>query len=131
MSEGDRTLGVRATTPAATSVRTACAPADLAWLLAAPCALVVLAAIVLLGPPLGDLLFPPTSIAFWPTAYVTLAIRPEPAEQARFLLALAGPCCCRRSSCSSAAARAAAPRDHRACSRRPARSLLAAFSLAR
>ena len=51
----------------------------------------LVAAIVLLGPPLGELLFPTPNIAFWPTATPTLAIRPEPTEQARFLIALAGP----------------------------------------
>lgn len=91
MSKGDRTLGVRAAAPAATFARTASAPADLAWLLAAPCALLLLGAIVLLGPPLGSLLFPPPTIEFWPAAYVTLAIRPEPTEQARFVIALGGP----------------------------------------
>ncbi|HMJ02947.1 MAG TPA: hypothetical protein VK506_08390 [Conexibacter sp.] len=82
MSKGDRTLGVRATAPAATLARTVCAPTDLAWLLAVPCALVVLAAMLVLGPPLGRLLFPPQSIEFWDTGLGTLAVRPEPTEQA-------------------------------------------------
>jgi hypothetical protein len=91
VSKGERTLGVRAGTRALTPARTEVAPAELAWLLALPCAVVLVAAIVLLGPPLGGLLFPPPDIAFWPTATPTLAIRPEPTEQARFLIALAGP----------------------------------------
>ncbi|HET6447894.1 MAG TPA: hypothetical protein VFG31_02200 [Conexibacter sp.] len=91
MSKGERTLGVRADTRPAAPVRTAVAPAQLAWLLALPCAVVLVAAIVLLGPPLGRLLFPTPDIAFWPTLTPTLAPRPEPTEQARFLLALAGP----------------------------------------
>lgn len=92
MSKGDRTLGVRATTPAAgIAARTASAPAELAWLLVLPCALLLLVAIALLGPPLGSLLFPRPDIAFWNSPIVTLAIRPEPTEQARFLIALAGP----------------------------------------
>ncbi len=91
MSKGERTLGVRAGTRALMPARTAVAPAELAWLLALPCAVVLLAAIVLLGPPLGRLLFPAPDIAFWPTVTPTLAIRPEPTEQARFLIALAGP----------------------------------------
>jgi hypothetical protein len=91
VSKGERTLGVRAGTRALTPARTEVAPAELAWLLALPCALVLVAAIVLLGPPLGRLLFPTPDIAFWPTATPTLAIRPEPTEQARFLIALAGP----------------------------------------
>jgi len=89
--KGERTLGVRAGTRAATAARTEVAPAELAWLLAPPCALIFAAAIALLGPPLGRALFPIPDIAFWPTATPTLAIRPEPTEQARFLIALAGP----------------------------------------
>jgi hypothetical protein len=89
--KGERTLGVRAGTRAAPAARTEVAPAEVAWLLAPPCALVVALAIALLGPPLGRLLFPAPEIAFWPTATPTLAIRPEPTEQARFLIALAGP----------------------------------------
>jgi hypothetical protein len=89
--KGERTLGVRAGTRAAAAARTEVAPADVAWLLAPPCALVFAAAIALLGPPLGRVLFPTPEIAFWPTATPTLAIRPEPTEQARFLIALAGP----------------------------------------
>ncbi len=91
MSKGERTLGVRAGTRAVTAARTTVAPGDLAWLLALPCAVVLLAAIVLLGPPLGRLLFPPADISFWDTGLPTLAIRPEPTEQARFLIAVAGP----------------------------------------
>jgi hypothetical protein len=91
VSKGERTLGVRAGTHALAPARTEVAPAELAWLLALPCAAVLVAAIVLLGPPLGELLFPTPDIAFWPTSTPTLAIRPEPTEQARFLIALAGP----------------------------------------
>ncbi|HEV7772559.1 MAG TPA: hypothetical protein VGO48_04615 [Conexibacter sp.] len=91
MSKGERTLGVRAGTRALTPARTEVAPAELAWLLLLPCAVMLVAVIVLLGPPLGELLFPTPDIAFWPTATPTLAIRPEPTEQARFLIALAGP----------------------------------------
>jgi hypothetical protein len=88
--KGERTLGVRAGTRAV-AARTEVAPAELAWLLAPPCALVLVAALVLLGAPLGRVLFPTPDIAFWPTATPTLAPRPEPTEQARFLIALAGP----------------------------------------
>ena len=91
MFKGERTLGLRAGTRAAATARTEVAPAELAWLLAPPCALVFALAIALLGQPLGSLLFPAPDIAFWPTATPTLAIRPEPTEQARFLIALAGP----------------------------------------
>jgi len=91
VSKGERTLGVRADTRAGAHARTVVAPAELAWVLAPLCAVALLAAILLLGPPLGRLLFPTPDIAFWPTATPTLAIRPEPTEQARFLIALAGP----------------------------------------
>jgi hypothetical protein len=91
VSKGERTLGVRARTQAAPAARIAVAPGELAWLLALPCALLLVAAIALLGPPLGRLLFPAPDIAFWNTGITTLAVRPEPTEQARFLIALAGP----------------------------------------
>jgi hypothetical protein len=91
VSKGERTLGVRAGTRALTPARTEVAPAEVAWLLLLPCAAVLVAAIVLLGPPLGELLFPTPDTAFWPTTTPTLAIRPEPTEQARFLIALTGP----------------------------------------
>jgi hypothetical protein len=91
VSKGERTLGVRAGTRAHAAARTVVAPGQLAWLLALPCALVLVAAIALLGPPLGRLLFPPADIAFWDTGLPTLAIRPEPTEQARFLIAVGGP----------------------------------------
>ncbi len=91
MPKGERTLGVRAGTRAAGPARTAVAPAELAWLLALPGAVVLLAAIVLLGPPLGRLLFPTLHIAFWETGIVTLAVRPKPAEQGRYVVAIAGP----------------------------------------
>ncbi len=91
MFKGERTLGVRAGTRAVAPARAEVAPGELAWLLAPPCALAFAALIALLGPPLGRVLFPTPDITFWPTATPTLAIRPEPTEQARFLLALAGP----------------------------------------
>jgi hypothetical protein len=69
----------------------ALAPAELSWLLAPPAALVLLAAIVVLGPPLGHLLFPDPGIAFWPTAVPTLAVRPEPVEHGRYLIAIVAP----------------------------------------
>lgn len=61
-----------------------------AWLALLPCAAVVALAIHLLGPPLGSALLtrdnPPV---FWEVFSVN--IRPEPTEQARYLLALGGP----------------------------------------
>ena len=67
----------------------ACSPAQLAWLAALPCALVVLAALVVLGPPLGDALLAPRGMAFWPSTQP--AVLPEPAEHGRYAIALLGP----------------------------------------
>jgi hypothetical protein len=91
VSKGERTLGVRAGTRVPAAARSSAAPAELAWLLAPPCVVLLAAAIVLLGPPLGRVLFPHADIVFWDTGVPTLAIRPEPTEQARFLIAAAGP----------------------------------------
>jgi hypothetical protein len=63
--------------------------AELAWLLALPCAAVTVLLIVLLGPFVGDLLLPPSSVAFFATPAMELA--PEPHEQGRFVVALLGP----------------------------------------
>lgn len=60
---------------------------DLAWLAAVPSALLALGAIVLLGPPLGRLLWPPPTTQLWPGQQAV----PEPTEHARYLLALAAP----------------------------------------
>lgn len=65
------------------------APAVAAWLAAVPAALLTLAAIVLLGPPLGALLFPHPTAQFWPSIHYS--VRPEPTEQARYLIALTAP----------------------------------------
>jgi hypothetical protein len=77
---GDARASARSTEDAATA----------AWLCALPCAAIVAVAILLLGPPLGTLLGPE------PGSYTFLAeelpfIRPEPAEHARYLIALTAP----------------------------------------
>jgi hypothetical protein len=59
---------------------------ELAWLAAAPCALLIAAAIALLGPALGHALLHPGSEAFLPVRR-----RPEPAEHGRYLIALLAP----------------------------------------
>ncbi len=64
-------------------------PGDAVWLAAVPAALVAVLIVVVLGPPLGGLLFPPSSLSFW--ASVQGIVIPEPTEQARFLLVLSGP----------------------------------------
>jgi hypothetical protein len=57
-----------------------------------PCALILLAIVVLLGPPFGRALFEPTGAEhIWPTFYVLRGVRPEPTEHARYVLALLGP----------------------------------------
>src|SRR5690349_18056087 len=61
-----------------------------AWLCALPCAAIVAAAMLLLGPPLGTLFVPaPGTYAFLPEELSF--IRPEPTEHARFLIALSAP----------------------------------------
>lgn len=61
---------------------------SLAWLAAAPAAAVALLAILLLGRPLGRVLFPVETSEFWPAALGF--VRPKPTEEARYLLALLG-----------------------------------------
>lgn len=57
-----------------------------------PCALVLLAVVVLLGPPLGRALFEPTGAEhIWPRFFSLRGVRPEPIEHARYVLALLGP----------------------------------------
>ena len=60
---------------------------ELAWLAALPIAAIVVPAIVLLGPPLSDVLFPRAPVSFWETT----AVFPEPVEHARYLIALSTP----------------------------------------
>lgn len=65
-------------------------PDAIAWLLAVPIALVAVALIALLGPPLGRLLHAGENpYTFW--RELRWAVVAEPAEQGRFLLALAAP----------------------------------------
>ncbi len=63
-----------------------------AWLAALPCALLLLAVIVLAGPLLGRALFEPTGAEhIWRRFYGLGGVRPEPTEHARYVLALLGP----------------------------------------
>ncbi|HET6448439.1 MAG TPA: hypothetical protein VFG31_04950 [Conexibacter sp.] len=66
-------------------------PGELAWAALLPCALVLVAAVVLLGPVLGHALVEPDTTDFWGFALRAGYIRPEPTEHARYLLALLGP----------------------------------------
>jgi hypothetical protein len=88
---GVRTLAARSLTRADAARPGDLTVAETTWLLAVPAALALLAALVLLGGPLGRLLFPTPHVAFWPAAAPTLTVRPEPAEQGRYLLAVLAP----------------------------------------
>ncbi len=59
---------------------------EIAWLALVPCALVAVAAIVVLGPPLGRAFFEPTG-----EVIPGIPARPEPTERARYALALLAP----------------------------------------
>lgn len=63
--------------------------AETAWLAAIPAALIGVAAIVWLGPVLGDAFFAATRVRFW-TAFEP-QVRPEPEELGRYLAALLVP----------------------------------------
>src|SRR5215218_8191736 len=64
--------------------------ATAAWLCAIPCAAIVALAILVLGPPLGRL-FVPEAGAYTFLQEQLPVIRPEPTEQARYLIALSAP----------------------------------------
>jgi hypothetical protein len=82
--------GVGAARSARRGARVTVGPDALAWLLAVPVALVAVALIALLGPPLGRLLHSGGNpYTFWRD--LRWAVVPEPTEQGRFLLALAAP----------------------------------------
>ncbi|HMJ03419.1 MAG TPA: hypothetical protein VK506_10785 [Conexibacter sp.] len=61
-----------------------------AWLCALPCAIVTIAAVVLLGPLLGELIGGGAE-RYAPVPDYRGAFRPEPTEHARYLIALGGP----------------------------------------
>src|SRR5215217_4055021 len=69
--------------------RTAHDAAAAAWLCAIPCAALTAVAILLLGPPLGELLSPAHGYVF--LAGVRNLVRPEPTEDARYLVAVCAP----------------------------------------
>ncbi len=81
--------------PAASDVAGAAAreltPGERAWLAVIPCAVLVTALGLLLGPPLGEALLAPRGAKFWPSVHEVQAIRPEPVEHARYLIALLAP----------------------------------------
>jgi hypothetical protein len=64
-----------------------------AWLAVLPCALVLVAAVVALGPPLGHALFaPPATTDIWPFYVNEDIVNPEPVEHASYVLALLARC---------------------------------------
>jgi hypothetical protein len=68
------------------------APDEVAWSAVLPCAALIVAAIVLLGPPLGHaLLEPEAREALWPHGVYYVVGHAEPVKHARFALALLGP----------------------------------------
>ncbi|MBS1869585.1 MAG: hypothetical protein JSS99_07975 [Actinobacteria bacterium] len=82
--------GVGAASPARGRARVTVEADALAWLVAVPVALVSVALVALLGPPLGRLLHAGGNpYTFWRD--LRWAVVPEPTEQGRFLLALAAP----------------------------------------
>jgi hypothetical protein len=82
--------GVGAARSARRGARVTVGPDALAWLLAVPFALIAIALIALLGPPLGRLLHAGGNpYTFWRD--LRWAVVQEPTEQGRFLLALAMP----------------------------------------
>ena len=85
-----RSTAARTTRGGATAggVRTLSA-GELAWLAALPCAAVTALAVLALGPFVGDALLPRTTVHFFEAALREL--KPEPREQGRFVVALAGP----------------------------------------
>jgi len=76
-----------------TGARTRALAADeIAWIALLPCAVALVAAIVVLGPPLGHrFLAPHGDDAMWPADTMYMIGQPEPAKHARIALALLGP----------------------------------------
>ncbi|HEX4804898.1 MAG TPA: hypothetical protein VFU94_03260 [Conexibacter sp.] len=76
--------------PAAGRLR-AVTPAELAWIALVPCALATLAAILVLGPPVGHLLAQHSSDQLWPSDWWESRGRLEPVKHGRYLVALVAP----------------------------------------
>jgi hypothetical protein len=66
-------------------------PAETAWIVLIPCAIVMLAAIAVVGPPLGHALVRRGSDALWPPDWWQTKGTPEPVKHGRFALALLAP----------------------------------------
>ncbi len=66
-------------------------PEQIAWIVLIPCAMLMLAVIVVLGPPLGRALFDPGSNALWPVNWWEARGHAEPAKHGRYMLAELAP----------------------------------------
>lgn len=66
-------------------------PAALAWIALLPCSALAVASIVVLGPPLGHVLFSRGTDALWPTGWWEATGHAEPVKHARYLLAVLAP----------------------------------------
>lgn len=86
---GAASPGRAATRVPAEAATRALAPGEIAWLLTLPCAALMVLLIAALGPFVGDVLLPRSPFTFFEAALVQL--NPEPHEQGRVLVALAGP----------------------------------------
>jgi branched-subunit amino acid transport protein len=64
---------------------------ELAWVALIPCAIVAVAAIILLGPPVGRAFFAPGTDALWPPGWWGTESHPEPVKQGRYVLAVFAP----------------------------------------
>jgi hypothetical protein len=64
---------------------------EIAWIALLPCAIAAMAAIVVVGPPLGHALFRPGSDRLWPPEWWESQGRAEPVKHGRYLLAVLSP----------------------------------------
>lgn len=79
------------TSPAPTARTRTLEAGELAWIVAPPCALLVLLAILVLGPPLAHAFMePPPGEVLWPHSVEWTYGSPEPLKHARILIALGG-----------------------------------------
>ena len=105
-------------------------PAELAWVMALPCALGLVIAIVAVARPLGHAIFEPTPEAFWPLWQARQGIVPEPAEHASYLLALLAPALLAATVLRSARRPRSLPAAVRRAAPIAAQALMVAFLLA-
>jgi hypothetical protein len=90
-TKADRATGRRSDAAASAADARALTAAEVAWIALPPCALLSLAAILVLGPPLGEALFAPGGDPLWPVGWWNSAGNPEPAKHGRYLVATVAP----------------------------------------